>query len=93
MSDNPDIEEFRGYFDLQLKYGKADGFEVSSNLRKGTAGGKGSIQVDFTYPLDKFLFGNLNLYFQAQYFTGYGESLLLYDKEDSSFRFGFAVHR
>ena len=33
-----------------------------------------------------------SLYFLAQYFTGYGESLLLYDKEDSSFRVGFAIH-
>jgi outer membrane phospholipase A len=30
---------------------------------------------------------------QAQYFTGYGESLLLYNQRSDAFRVGFALYR
>ena len=92
-NENPDIEKYWGYFDLLVQYGKSDGFQLSSNLRKGTADGKGSIQVDLSYPLNKLLFGNLDMYLQAQYFNGYGESLTFYNEKSSHVRFGIAFYR
>lgn len=93
-SDNPDIEDFRGYFDLLVKYGKADGWQISTNLRKGAKGSFGSVQADLSYPLRRFLFRNVDGYLLVQYFNGYGESLLDYNRKlTSQFRVGFAVVR
>jgi outer membrane phospholipase A len=91
LSENPDIADFNGYFDLELKFGKPGSFELRSNLRQGAEGG--SVQIDFTYPFRILTFGNFNGYFQAQYFSGYGETLLFYDQKDSQFRIGFALYR
>jgi outer membrane phospholipase A len=91
LSENPDIDDYRGYFDLELKFVKPDGLELRSNLRQGEQGG--SVQIDFTYPVRILTFGNFNGYFQVQYFSGYGETLLFYDQKDSQFRIGFALHR
>jgi len=91
LSENPDIADYKGYFDLELKFGKPDSLELRSNLRQGSEGG--SVQIDFTYPFRILTFGNFNGYFQAQYFSGYGETLLLYNQKDSQFRVGFALYR
>jgi outer membrane phospholipase A len=93
MSENPDIEDYRGYFDLLLKFGSPDGMEITTNLRKGTEGGKGSVQIDFMYPLSRVTAGNLGFYFHAQYFTGYAEDLLNYDEKTSQLRVGLAFIR
>jgi outer membrane phospholipase A len=37
--------------------------------------------------------GSFSLYLQAQYFTGYGESLLGYKQRSDIFRAGFALYR
>lgn len=65
-----------------------------------TAGGpvgddwnRGNLQVDLSYPLMRFLYGNLGLYLYAQYFLGYGESVLYYNERSSAFRLGFALYR
>jgi outer membrane phospholipase A len=39
----------------------------------------------------RVLYGNLGLYLSAQYFLGYGESLLYYNERSSAFRLGFAL--
>lgn len=92
--DNRDIDDYRGYFDLQLKYGKPEGWQLSTNLRKGEKSDYGSVQVDLSYPLTRFLFRNMDGYFLVQYFNGYGESLLDYNQKlRSQFRVGFAVVR
>jgi phospholipase A1/A2 len=93
LSENQDLADYRGYCALLLKFGKPDGFQISSNLRKGTAAGKGSFQFDMTYPLNRILFQNLDLYLQLQYFTGYGENLLDYDQNETHWRIGFSVLR
>ena len=89
ISENPDIADYWGYFDLELRWGKIDGLEMRSNWRQGSEGG--SLQLDLTYPLRVLCFGNCNGSFQVQYFTGYGETLLLYNQKDSQLRVGVAV--
>ncbi len=91
IDENPDIADYWGYFDLELRFGKIDGLELRSNWRQGSEGG--SLQVDLTCPLHILSFGNFNGYLQAQYFTGYGETLLLYNQKDSQLRIGFAFYR
>lgn len=99
---NPDLAAYRGYFDLGLKFGKSDSFVLGSNLRYGTKGG--SMQFDGTYPLfraiRKIFFLkedqdsiNPNIYLHAQYYNGYAETLLDYNKKDHALRFGIAFVR
>ena len=52
-----------------------------------------SIQLDLTYPLHRFLFGNIDLYLQAQYVNSLAESLLNYKERNEAFRLGFAIVR
>jgi outer membrane phospholipase A len=91
-SDNPDIDNYRGYAELQVTYGKIDSWQIQVWGRKGPAGF--STQLDFTYPLPGLTLGNLTGYFLIQYFDGYGESILAYNQRaPSQLRFGLAVIR
>ncbi|MCL5098696.1 MAG: phospholipase A [Candidatus Omnitrophica bacterium] len=92
LEDNPDLAFYRGYADLRATLGWADGLQLASILRVGYEGTRGSLQLDLTYPLWKFVNG-LSWYFQLQYFTGYGESLLYYDERVSIVRAGFSLYR
>ena len=88
---NSDLEEYRGFFDLELKVGRAESFVLGSNLRWAEEGP--SIQLDFTYPLHRLVFKNLDLYFQVQYVNALAESLIDYEEREESLRFGFAIVR
>ncbi len=77
--DNPDIQEYRGYVDYSASIGKADSWQLTGMLREGTGDGW-SLQMDLTYPLRSVALGNLNGYLHFQYFGGWGESLLDYDR-------------
>lgn len=88
---NPDLHDYRGYFDLELKAGKAEGLVIGSNL--GWAEKGGSFQLDLTYPLRKILFGNIDLYLQLQYVSRLAESLINYKERTEALRFGFAIVR
>jgi phospholipase A1/A2 len=93
LDDNPDLPNYRGYADLKLVAGWAKGLQLSATGRLGDDGNKGSLQLDLSYPLMKLFSGSLSVYLYAQYFTGYGESLLLYDRRSEAVRFGFALYR
>jgi phospholipase A1/A2 len=93
LSDNPDLPDYRGYADLKVSAGWTTGLQLSALGRVGDDAKRGSLQLDLTYPLMKILWGNSSLYFQAQYFTGFGESLLLYRLRSEVYRFGFAIYR
>ena len=89
--DNPDVADYRGYFELDLGLGRADGFNLNGLYRNGDKGG--SLQVDLSYPLTQVLDGNVNLYLYAQYFSGYAETLLNYNERNDIFRLGVAIVR
>jgi len=88
---NPDLKDYRGYFDLETKLGKADSFVLGSHFRWAKEGA--SIELDLTYPLSQFIFKHLNLYFQVQYVNALAESLLNYEDRTEAFRLGFAIVR
>lgn len=91
-SDNSDIRRYRGYGELNLRAGDENGIEASVTWRKGTAT-FGSVQLDLSYPLRRQR-DNAGGYIFAQYFHGYGESLIEYDvKRRSQFRLGYAIVR
>lgn len=91
-SDNPDIADYRGYFDLLVKYGNENSWFVSSNLRKGARAGYGSMQLDGAYALTTSRQGRVGTYLHVQYFNGWGENILDYDKKfKSQFRIGLML--
>jgi outer membrane phospholipase A len=92
--DNPDIAEYRGYGDYLIKVGEVDGLQLATTLRKGTSKDAYSAQFDLTYPLKSATFGNLGGYLHLQYFDGYGESLLDYNRHvRPQFRIGLMITR
>jgi outer membrane phospholipase A len=92
LSDNPDIADYRGYADLRAIMGWKRGLQLSALGRMGEDANHGSLQLDLTYPTMR-IFGSFSLYLQAQYFTGYGESLLEYNRRSEAFRVGFSLYR
>ncbi len=93
LSQNPDIAEFRGYVDARFVAGWKHGLEASVIGRIGSHANRGSVLLDLTYPLRDLLFNNVDVYVDAQYFNGYGESLIEYNTRQSEFRIGFALVR
>jgi phospholipase A1 len=88
---DPALDDYRGYFDLEIKLGQANGFVLGSHFRWAKEGG--SMELDLTYPLNRFIFKNLNLYFQVQYVNALAESLLNYRDRMEALRLGFAIVR
>jgi phospholipase A1 len=93
LRDNPDLRDYRGYGDLRAVVGWADNVQLASTWRVGDDGRHGSVQLDLTYPLSKLPWCGLTWYLHAQYFTGYGESMLLYNQRSQAFRLGFSLYR
>ncbi len=93
LDDNPDIARYRGYFDLEMAWKRQGNWKLATTLRKGTDTGKGSAQFDLSYPLRELLLGNLDVYLQMQYYTGYAETLLSYDESHDFFRIGLSMFR
>jgi outer membrane phospholipase A len=91
--DNSDIQRYRGYANWNLRYGREDGWLLTTQLRNGTSG-HGSAQFDLSYPLRKPLFARTGGFLYFQLFKGYGESLLDYNLDrGTQVRVGFSIVR
>ncbi|QID18925.1 hypothetical protein G3580_15630 [Nitrogeniibacter mangrovi] len=91
-NDNPDIQRYRGYGQLEASFWHKD-WKGAVLIRRGEAG-KGATQVDLSYPL-KGLFPRAGGgFFHMQYFDGEGDTLLEYDRaRDPQLRVGFSIVR
>lgn len=89
LTDNPDIDQYRGYFDLRAMLTWKD-LQLSAIGRMGKEGytENTSAQIDLTYRIP-----GMAVYLDVQYFTGYGESLLRYNERTDAWRFGIALYR
>jgi phospholipase A1 len=84
--DNPDITDYYGYGSLNAIY-KWRGHSFSLMARGNVSKGKGAAQLTWMSPR---LLGPLRAYVQG--FTGYGESLIDYNWNQSTIGFGVALN-
>lgn len=82
--DNPDITDYLGHYELMIeqRFGK---HIVSVNLLSALLNRKGSILLDYAYPMSN------DLYWYVQYFSGYGESLFDYNRRVRRVGFGLGL--
>ena len=90
-STNDDLKDYRGYFDLEVGIIDPDGLALNAQLWWAKEGP--TVQVDLTYPMTKLMSKSLNFYLDAQYFSGYAETLLHYNERHEAFRLGFSIVR
>ena len=89
--ENTDIAHYRGYVDWRARWDSGANWIATTVLRYGTAE-KGSVLVDLSRRTRDLKFGPISGYLHAQFFAGYGESILDYNmKRKSQIRFGFAI--
>ncbi|WP_051168139.1 phospholipase A [Marinospirillum minutulum] len=90
---NEDLADYRGYVDLKLRYGNQDSWGINTLYRYGKSG-QYSVQVDLTYPIRTPISIRTGGFLYLQYFQGYGESMLSYNKAVGPiFRIGLGIVR
>ena len=84
--NNPDITDYMGHGDLLLAY-KWNEQTISATWRNNLDfnNNRGAIQLDYSFPLSKRVKG------YVQYFNGYGESLIDYNRSVSRIGMGIAL--
>ncbi|MDP3266260.1 MAG: phospholipase A [Sulfuricurvum sp.] len=89
--DNPDIQDYLGYGDIKLRY-LYDKHEIGALFRYNFGAGgmnRGAIDAHWSYP---FL-NSENTFWYLKLFSGYGESLIDYDRSVTKAVFGFSFSR
>ncbi|MDX2188109.1 MAG: phospholipase A [Opitutaceae bacterium] len=92
LSDNRDLRRYRGYAEYALVVTKNDNLSLTTVARAGSRWDKFSVQVDLNYPL-RVKYGNFATFVVLQYWNGYGESLISYNRKSESLRAGFGLVR
>lgn len=85
--DNPDILDYMGHFDLNIAYGGDThqfALTVRNNLRADP--NRGAAELSWSFPVNQRLRGRL------QYFHGYGENLIDYDRFNQSLGLGLELN-
>ncbi len=82
--------DYLGRIDWKLRWAQDNGWAFSGLYRQGSDG-RNAVQLEAAWPLRR-TFLNMNGYLYAQYFRGYGETLLGYQqKAEPIVRFGIAL--
>jgi hypothetical protein len=87
----PDLERYLGNGSLTASVMRENGLKVALTGRASFETGRGAGELFVSYPLAPL--GGLGLYVFGQAFTGYGESLNDYRRDDSHVRIGVAFTR
>jgi phospholipase A1/A2 len=90
-STNPDLDKYRGNFDLQFKVGRSYRFVLDTHWRWAEKGH--SIFIDLTYPLDQLIRANPQLFVHVRYVNALAESLLDYTERNEAVRIGVSIVR
>lgn len=83
--DNPDIQDYRGHADVVIDY-YTKTHQVHLKGHYNPRSGYGGVQLSYSYPLGKYW----RIY--AQYFGGYGESLIDYNQNIQRIGLGFSLN-
>lgn len=83
--DNPDINHYRGYFDLSVGY-DYKGWQTKATGHYNWIHNKAGIEVSASYPMTK------HMRFYVQYYGGYGESLVDYNKNIQRIGLGISLN-
>ncbi len=86
--DNPDIIDYYGYGELELRYLFDNNHMLSMMGRWNMAKGNSCAQVDYSWP--SF---SKNAFFFVHLWTGYGESLIDYNHYITNYGFGIIFKR
>lgn len=86
LSDNPDMMDYYGYTSLKMSY-FLNQHMFTFFVRGNIATGNSAIEGTYSYPL----LNDANLYIKL--FSGYGESLIDYNKYITKFSIGFSFSR
>ena len=89
----PDLDRYWGYTSLGLTLGQRDGWKFAVTGRGNPGTGKGSAEGFVSYPLARIDDRLPHLYLFGQFFTGYGEALIDYNRNVQHARFGIAFTR
>lgn len=88
--NNPDYADYAGHVDWKLRWAQDNGLVLTGLYRHGH-NNHNTTQIEAAWPLRR-TFLNMNGYLHVQYFKGYGETLLGYDRRsDSQVRIGIAL--
>jgi phospholipase A1 len=87
-SDNPDIDDYMGHGEVRLVYGRK-GHVFSAMMRNQLESGfdRGATELSWSFPM----FGYSYLRGYVQYFHGYGESLIDYNRKVNRIGIGVSV--
>lgn len=83
--DNPDITRYRSYFDLSVGY-RLDQHQFKVTGHYNPFSQRGGIEASYSYPITK------HIGFYAQYYAGYGESLVDYQKNIQRIGLGLTLN-
>jgi outer membrane phospholipase A len=93
LSNNPDIVQYRGYADLVIVIGRNDGPALAIGGQLGRNGNRGNLQADLNIPVKVDRIFDFATYIHLQYWSGYGESLLDYNRRSTALRAGISLVR
>ncbi len=91
QESNPDLSDYRGNVEFELKFGEARGLVSATYLRFADRGT--SIRTDLSYPISRLLKNNFDLFFHVQYSYSLAESLINYKERNKALRIGFSIVR
>jgi len=87
--DNPDITDYLGYSDIHLEYRLPRGHLAHFTMRGYIGTGKGNVSLNYSIPMA----GEEDAFFVLRLFSGYGESLLDYDRYVNRVGIGIMFNR
>lgn len=87
--DNPDIEHYLGHVQAQINW--SPGRSIASLLWRPSLSGRGSVELNWSYPVNAERPDGLRWYVQA--FHGYGETLLDYNFRQTSLGAGLTIFK
>lgn len=90
---NPDIKAYRGSTGLKAEFGQKDGLRLAATGRMNVSNGRGALIIEPSFPLSGVLDAVSGFHMFGQFFTGYGETLLDYNRRATRLRVGFGIAR